>query len=206
MKPIYKKLLAVLVLLWGGSVIVLLSIHMFLMMPQRKESQLLEKQLMEKRLKYDTSKAADSGEARARLAQEVGVLTAELEKFAADVEDLDDLSFSISKIAAEIGVDVFQSKGVDSETYSLIPNCYSIGRVSTEINFGGSFNKFARFVNRLERYKPVVFIDEFTINQPRRQGSGPVMRLFLSVFVRVPAEDRVEHETVDKTTLMESII
>jgi len=206
MKPIYKKLLAVLVLLWGGSVMVLLSIHMFLMMPQRKESQLLEKQLMEKRLKYNTSKAADSGEARARLAQKVGVLTAELEKFAADVEDLDDLSFSISKIAAEIGVDVFQSKGVDSETYSLIPNCYSIGRVSTEINFSGSFNKFARFVNRLERYKPVVFIDEFIINQPRRQDARPEMRLFLSVFVKVPAEDRVEHETVDKTTLMESII
>jgi len=32
------------------------------------------------------------------------------------------------------------------------------------------------------------------------------MKLFLSVFVKVPAEDRVEPETVDKKTLMESII
>jgi hypothetical protein len=176
------------------------------MMPQQKESELLEKQLMEKRLKYSTSKAADSEKTRAQLAQRVGQLSNELEKFAAGIEDLDDLSFSVSKIAAEIAVESFQSKGMDEETYSLIPNCYSIGQVSTEINFSGSFNKFARFINRLERHKPVVFIDEFTITRGYKQDSGPETKLLLSVFVRVPAEDKVELETVDKTTLIESII
>jgi len=206
MKPIYKKLVAILVLLWGGSFIVLLSTHMFLMMPQQKESELLEKQLMEKRLKYSTSKAADSEKTRTQLAQKVSQLSNELGKFAADIEDLDDLSFSVSKIAAEIAVESFRSKGVDEETYSLIPNCYSIGQVSTEINFSGSFNKFARFINRLERHKPVVFIEEFTITRGRKQDLGPETKLLLSVFVRVPAEDKVEVETVDKTTLIESII
>jgi hypothetical protein len=205
MKPIYKKLLAALVLLWGGSVIVLLSIHMFLMMPQQKESRLLDKQLMEKRLRYNTSKAADNTKARARLAQKVEGLTTELEKFAADVEDLDDLSFSISKIAAEIGVEAFKSKGVDPETYSVIPNCNSIGRVSIEIDFIGSFNKFARFVNRLERYEPVVFVDEFVISTGRRD-SGPEIKMWLSIFVRVPEKDKLEYETGDKITLAKSVI
>jgi len=195
MKASYKKFLLTLALLWGGAFIVLSVTHMFLMLPQQKETELLGKQLMEKRLKYDRSKAADSEQAQAQLSEKVSELTEELNTFAAKVDDLDSLWFSISRIAGEIGVESFQGRGKENESYSLIPNCYNIGTASMEVDFAGSFTKFAKFINRLERYNPIVFIDEFTITRPGREGSEPKSKLFLSVFVRVPAEDSLAEET-----------
>lgn len=200
MKAYYKRFLIVLVVLWGGAFVVLSSAHMFLALPQQKEAELLGKQLMEKRLRYDISKAADSEQVRAQLSEKVSGLTEELGRFAADVDELDGLWFSISRIAGEIGVESFQSRGMDDESYSAIPNCYDVGTASTEVNFSGSFSKFARFINQLERYKPVVFIDDFTITRARKEGSEPEAKLFLSVFVRVPEKDRIEEEGPSVTT------
>ena len=200
MKASYKKFLLMLALLWGGAFMVLSGTHMFLMLPQQKEAELLGKQLTEKRLKYDLSKAADSKQARVQLSEKVGELTEELDTFAAKVDDLDSLWFSISRIASEIGVEGFQGRGKDNELYLLIPNCYNIGAASMEVDFAGSFTKFAKFINRLERYNPVVFIDGFTITRPTREDSAPKSKLFLSVFVRVPAKDRLAEETPGATT------
>ena len=200
MKASYKKFLLMLALLWGSAFMVLSGTHMLLMLPQQKEAELLGKQLMEKRLKYDRSKAADSEQVRAQLSEKVSELTEELDIFAVKVDDLDSLWFNISRIASEIGVEGFQGRGKDEESYSLIPNCYNIGTASMEVDFAGSFTKFAKFINRLERYKPVVFIDKFTITRPNREGLEPRSKLFLSVFVRVPAEDRLAEETPGATT------
>jgi len=200
MKADYKRLLIILVVLWGGAFVLLLGTHMFLTLPQQKESELIGKQLMDKRLKYDISKAADSEQVRAQLSEKVSGLTEELGRFATEVEELDGLWFSISRIAGEIEVESFQSKGVDNESYSAIPNCYDIGTASTEVDFSGSFSKFARFINQLERYKPVVFIDDFTITRARKEGSGPEAKLVLSVFVRVPEEDKIEEARPSVTT------
>jgi hypothetical protein len=195
MKANYKKFLLMLALLWGGAFMALSGTHLFLMLPQQKEADLLGKQLEEKRLRYDLSKAADSEQARIQLSEKVNELTEELDTFAAKVDDLDSLWFSVSRIASEIGVDSFQSRGKDNESYSLIPNCYNIGIASMEVDFIGSFTKFAKFINRLERYKPIVFIDGFTIIRPTQEDSVPKSKLFLSVFVRVPAKDRLTEET-----------
>lgn len=206
MNPIHRKSLIILVLLWGGALIVLSAIHMFLMLPQRKESELLVQKLMQKQLMYDSSKAAASERARGRLSQKVRELTGELDKFVARVEELDGIWFSVSGIANEIVVDTFQSRGIDSESYSAIPNCYDIGTASVEVNFSGSFNKFARFVNQLERYEPVVFIDYFTIARSRKEDSGPETKLILSVFVRVPEEDKIEEAPGAVSPAIEGII
>ena len=111
MKADYKRLLIVLVVVWGGAFVLLLGTHMFLTLPQQKESELLGKQLMEKRLRYDISKAADSEQARAQLSEKVRGLTEELGRFEAEVDELDGLWFSISRIAGEIGVESFQTNG-----------------------------------------------------------------------------------------------
>ena len=200
MKASYKKFLLTLALLWGGAFIMLSGTHMFLMLPQQKETELLGKQLMEKMLKYDRSKAADSEQAQTQLSEKVSELTEELNTFAAKVDDLDSLWFSISRIASEIGVEGFQGRGKDNESYSLIPNCHNIGIASMEVDFTGSFTKFAKFINRLERYNPVVFIDGFTIMQPTKARSVPKSKLFLSVFVRVPAKDKLAEETPGSPT------
>ena len=164
--------------------------HIFLAIPQRKESALLEKQLLEKRLKYDISKAADSEQVRARLNEKVNSMNEQLSRFAAEVDELDDLWFSVSRIAGEVGVDSFQIRGIDDESYSSIPNCYDIGTASAEVSFLGSFSKLAKFINKLERHKPVVFIGDFTISQARKEASVPAAKLVLSVFVRIPEADK----------------
>ncbi len=199
MKADYKRFLMLWALLWGGAIVLLLGIHAFLLLPQRKESKLLLDQLTEKRLKYDLSKAADNELARARLSEKVSMLADELDKYVARIEDLDRLWFSVSRMAGEIGVDGFQIQGTD-DAYSVIPNCYNIGRTSAEVNFAGSFTKLARFINRLERNKPIILIDDLSILQSTKENSKPQAKLLLSVFVQMPETEKLEDETTITTT------
>jgi hypothetical protein len=194
MKLVYRKFLMVLALFWGGAFVVLAGTHMFLILPQQKESALLGTQLIEKKLTYDLSKAADSEQTRGLLARKVGELTGELNKFVVEVDELDSLWFSVSGIASEIGMESFQSRYIDDESYSVLPNCFDIGTASVEVQFSASFSKFARFINQLERYRPVIFVDEFLITRSRRENLAPEAKLVLSVFVMIPEEDKLDEQ------------
>ncbi|MHC5059510.1 MAG: GspMb/PilO family protein [Planctomycetota bacterium] len=206
MKSDYKRFLKLWALLWTGAIVLLVLIHVFLMLPQRQESKLLANQLAEKRLKYDLSKAADNELERARLNEKVGMLADELDKYATRVEDLDRLWFGVSRMAGEIGVEGFQIQGIDPESYSEIPNCYNIGRASAEVNFTGSFTELARFINCLERNRPIVLIDDLSITQPNKEGAKPPAKLFLSVLVRVPREAKLKNDKTITTTVSERIL
>lgn len=193
MKPIYKRYLKILLVLWGGASAALIVLYLFLLLPQNDMLKFSEEKLKKINIEYQQAKIANSDDVRNKQKVEIEKLNEKLNVFVADFNDIDNLTFSMSRIAGDIRLDSFSNRGSsDSESYSKIPTCEYIGYIDTAISFNSSFNKFARFINILERHSPIVFIDEFTISKSRDGDSKHKAELFLDFFVRIPTENTDE--------------
>ena len=181
MKPTYKKYFVVVLLVWGVFLPVLLGLYLLLLVPQKEAMEDLKARLAEKELEYGKAKVAATDEARGNISKQIEQLTQKLSVFTVDFDQLDNLTFSISRIASETQVGEFSSRESAAESYSEIRDCTHIGQTSANIGFTGGFNKFAAVVNALERHKPIIFVDEFSI-------SDPAVTMQLTVFVRRPWE------------------
>ena len=178
-------------MLWGGSFAALLVLYLFLLLPQNNMANFSKEKLAQLNREYLMSKAANSPEIRAMQNKELTELNNTLNVFVTDFDDLDKLTFSISKIAAEIRVDTFANKGSDSESYSEISTCDQVGYVDATISFRSSFSKFARFVNAVERHDPIIFVDGFTITQDKREDSRHKAEIFLNFLIKIPQENKL---------------
>jgi len=188
-QPVHKKYLTIWITVWASSLAVLFVLHVFLLTPQKRALAVLEEKLEEKKEEYNASKVADSMQVQAQWREKMNRLNRKLGNFVAEPNDLDSLAFGISKIARQIRVTEFSSKAESGESYFEIPNCYRIGRAGTNVSFYTTFNKFARFINALERHRPTIFIEEFTICRSEKDYWEHRANLLLSVLIRLPQAD-----------------
>lgn len=198
MKPIYRKYIITFVLLWGCSFLILLAVFWFLLVPQKQAMELVGNELAEKKFEYSRAKYASSYDSQVLWNRKLEDLNEHLGQFIADANSLDNLNFAISKIAGDMRVEEFASRGTVGESYSEILNCEYIGRAETTVVFKSSFNKLAALINVLERHQPVIFIEQFSILQTTKGDSKHRVNLILSVLVRKPAEEQTEEEAIEK--------
>jgi hypothetical protein len=152
------------------------------MSPQRKNRKQLEKQLDGKKQMYESAIKAAQTETQAKLNEEIEQLRNRLRDFAVDSEDSTNLTFDISQIAAEKAVSSFnissKKEGSNAQKKKNIYESYIY------IGFSAmDFRQFAILLNALERHKPVIFVDKFSITRSRSSSGYPV-KMNLAVFVR----------------------
>jgi hypothetical protein len=185
MKSIYRKYFATVALVWVGCFILFFFIYMLMLVPQKKSKNYIAEQLAEKKQTYESALRASREEAKARLNEQLENLRGGLKSFVIDFEDLANLIFDISQIASENNVASFSIKGKDSGGGSEVPNCRYICENHIDISFtAAGFNQFAAFLNTLERHRPVVFVDKFTITRSHQDDSGHKVDMELVVFVK----------------------
>ena len=157
---------------------------MLVLAPQKKHKEQVEKRLAEKKQMYDSVLKMAQEETKIRLSEEMEYLQNSLGNFVVDFEDLANLTFDISQIANEKGVGSFRIASRDSRGSLAIPNCDYICESHIDISFTAEFNQFATFLNALERHRPVIFVDMFTITRSEQEDSGHEANMKLAVFVR----------------------
>jgi hypothetical protein len=64
--------------------------------------------------------------------------------------------------------------------------CKALGADYIYVSFKGNFNQFARFVNEMERHKPIIFVDKFTITRSDQSGFDNEINMVLAAFVCSP--------------------
>jgi len=183
MKEIYKKYLAVVALVWTGCFVLLLLAYMSVLTPQKKSKKQLEKEFVEVKQTYDQTVTATKDETKTRLSKEVEDLQDQLKQFVIDYEDAADLTFDISQIASQISVSSFSINSRNDAGAPAMPNCDHISQKQIHVSFTAGFNKFASFLNALERNRPVLFVDKFMITRARDESSGHQVDMDLAVFV-----------------------
>jgi Tfp pilus assembly protein PilO len=184
MKSAYKKYFTTAALVWAGCFAFFFFVYMLVLAPQQNSRKQIAKQLVEKKQVRDSAIKAAQEETRVKLNEQLGYLRNKAKEFVINFEDSANLTFDIRQIAEEKGITSFSIKTQDSRSGSPLPNCKYICENHIDISFNAEFNQFAAFLNALERHRPVVFIDRFSITRADQENSGHQVKMDLVVFVR----------------------
>ncbi len=189
MKLIYKKNLTTVALIWAGCLILLFLVYMLVLVPQSKSKKNTEDDLVKIERQYQSAlKAAEEG-TKIQLQKQIEELRNKLGDFVVNFEDLANLTFDIGKIAREQNIGTFSIEAKGQNAISEIPDCAYVGESHIDISFTGQFNQFVIFLNTLERHRPVIFVDEFTVTRSRTRDKSE-HRASLSVAVFAKKQDR----------------
>jgi len=185
----YKNYFTTVALIWAACFTVFLFAYLLVLVPQAKSRQLIEEKLLEKKQKYQSVTKAAQEETRTRTRQEIEQLQGRLKDFVVGFEDAANLTFDISQIADQMKLADFSIKGKNAgTTLSLLPNCNYLYESRLEIGFTAGFNQCAAFLNALERHRPVLFVDSFTIERSKQAESSCQASMNVAVFVRKQQE------------------
>lgn len=184
MKPIYKKYLTKAALIWAGCFILFFFIYILMLAPQGKNRKRIEKQLAEKKQTYHLAQEATQEETKIQLNEQLKHLQERFKDFVIDLEDVANLTFDISQIAKEKSLNSFSIKSEDTRGGPSIFDGKYLSENHFAVNFTGSFNQFATFLNALERHRPVVFVDRLKITHSRQENSDHKVDMDLAVYVR----------------------
>lgn len=188
MKPIYKKYFKTIGLMWSGWFVVLMLVYLLAVGPKmRMRHRLAQEAAAKQQIFLSAYEAAQEG-TKARLSAELEDLRSRLGDFVIDTGDSSDLTFDISQIAQEKKVGSFSIRGKKGHVETEIPDCEQIEENYVSIDFIAQFNQFAAFLNSLERHRPVVFVEGFTISQSKKEQPGHDVNMQLAVFVRKPQD------------------
>ena len=185
MKPIYRKYFTTVALVWAGCFVLFTFVYMLALTPHKKSKKHLENQLAEKKRMYSSVLETAKEETKLELKEQIERFRSGLKNFVIDFEDSANLTFDISQIATEKNVASFKIRAKDKRGgSSAIPNCNHIRENHIDISFTAGFNRFAAFLNALERHRPVVFVDKFTITRSDQDDTGHQVNMSLAVFVK----------------------
>ena len=184
MKSIYKKHLTTVALVWAGCFVLFLFAYMLVLGPQKKNKKEINKEVSKKKQMYNFALKATRAETKLKLNEQIERLQSSLREFVINSEDSANLVFDISQIASDKEVGSFSIGAKDNLRNSEIPNCKHIFENRIGISFTAGFNQFATLLNALERHRPVVFVDNFSITRSDKDDSGHQVNMDLAVFVR----------------------
>ena len=183
MELIYRKYLKMGVFVWAGCFIVFLLFYLLVLVPQEKLRASVEERFVETKRIADAAREAAKEERKIELSNQVENLDKRLKGFVTEQEETANLTFDISQISSDIKLRSFSITATGSEGIIEIDNCDYIFAKHIDITFVSSFNQFASFLNALERWRPVIFIDTFSIKRSRQSASGHEVGMKLAVLV-----------------------
>jgi Tfp pilus assembly protein PilO len=186
-QSVYKKYITTSVIVWAACFVLFVLAYVFLLGPQ-KETLNAKRQMLAKS-DSDFKKATDAftGVTKERLDKQVSQIREKLDTFALVGGDSSKLVVDLGQIASSLNVIGFSSKGQNDQSNGKLPMCKALGADFIYVSFKGNFSQFARFINELERHKPIIFVDKFTITRSDQGSFDNEINMVLAVFVCSPA-------------------
>ena len=191
---IHKKYLITSAIIWVACFVIFLLAYMCIVRPQKISKRLLERKFTEKKQVYESAIRAAQKETKIRLNEQIESLQNRLKDFVVDFEDSANLTFDLSQIAEEKKIASFGSKVKNNRGISKTDDYKYIRENLINISFIGDFKQFATFLNALERHRPVIFVDKFTITRSGREDSGYQISLNVTAFVKKQQDSKTADE------------
>ena len=105
------------------------------------------------------------------------------EQFVRNSDTAHNLALEISQIAKNVGILDLETTGNISDMFLSIPNCPNIAVSKMDIVGTGNYRQFARFINALERYSPMILIHSFDIEAEESAPGVTKMKMNLRMIV-----------------------
>jgi len=153
-------------------VCVTVSFGVFVLVPQRKAIRVVDDRIGEIEQKLVSSKASVNYSDIIALNQKLTLAQESLVGYVITPEEAYDLTVDIGKMAKQAGVQGVHCTNRIQGAYGPINECKHICEGRVLIKCKSTFSQFAEFINLLERYKPVMFVDMFQIIRFENSNDG----------------------------------
>jgi len=187
----YRTYLTGAAIIWAVSLALSLAAYVLVVRPQHNSKKRLESTLTEQKQLHVSARRAAQEQTRIQLNQQIEELRQRVRNFVVDSDESTDLTFDISQIASRVNLNSLSvtmgaQKGAGRRRVSTKADADStyISENHIDITFTAGFYQFASFVNALERHRPVLFINEFTITRSKQDESAYHVTLDVAAFVR----------------------
>ena len=182
MKSNIAKYIKLAALIWSCCFIVFLLVFLLVLSPLNRHRTQVESEFKKVKSDADSALLASEEETKIRLNEQIQDLNDTLGNFVIESENTSNLIYQISGISNEIELKAFQITPT-GQNISAFDNCKYISGQLYQVGFIASFNQFATFLNALERYRPVIFIDTFSITRSRQGENSHTVDMQLAILV-----------------------
>jgi hypothetical protein len=168
-----SRYLLLLALAWGPCLLAAAAAYAAVLRPQwdcRKE---LDRKLTRGREEYAQALLAAKEEKGSPLAEEVERLYQRAGDFVVPMEEAPDLAFEISTLANEGRLESFAMKPAGKTGPNGPADLERVTAKHVDLSFSAPFPRFAAFLNALERHRPILFVETFTISRPAGEQDKP---------------------------------
>jgi Tfp pilus assembly protein PilO len=180
----YKKHILMLGVVWAVSLVLAVLAFVLVISPRLNVAAKLAGDAAKNKQKYEEAVSAAREENKKKLADELEILKTGLKDYAVEAEDFANLTFDISRIAADKQIiDVSVKTPEQAKTKEQLDS-KNLTENRVDISFQSNYVQFASFLNALERHRPVVFIDMFKLSRGERNEPGVKIDMDLTVFVK----------------------
>ncbi|MFC1604100.1 hypothetical protein ACFL5F_03645 [Planctomycetota bacterium] len=190
MKSIYRKYLKIGIIFWAVCFIILLLSYLLVLSPQENIRRITESKLADTKQLAQSAKEAAEEKTKNLMLEQISNSGERLKDFVVEQENAASMTFDIGRIKSEIRLNSFSSNFTGSEGTIKTDNYKHIIARQISVNFNSSFRKFAIFLNRLERNRPFIFIDTFSITRSGESDLGHNVDMKLAVLVGKDAKTK----------------
>jgi hypothetical protein len=180
----YRKYILAMGIVWVASLVVFAPVYYIVIIPQLKAKAQLFKESAEKKQLFESAISAALEDNKKKLAGEVEELRTRLSGYVSEYEESANLTFSISRIAADKQVSNFTVKTSEQSRIQDALAAKNLRENRVEISFMSDFLKFASLLNTLERHQPVIFVDRFKVSRGDQAGMPNKVDMTLLYFAR----------------------
>ena len=190
MKSIYRKYFKIGIIFWAVCFVVLFFSYLLVLAPQEKLRRTTEKKLEDTQSLAQSAREAALEKNKAKL---IALLTDsgnKLEEFVVDEENAESLTLDIGRISSDVNLYGFSNNFTGGDQTTRTDNYKHIISRQISVNFNSSFPQFAVFLNTLERRRPVIFVDTFSITRSAESSLGHKVDMKLAVLVAKNTETK----------------
>ncbi|MHC4116263.1 MAG: hypothetical protein ACYSWO_02025 [Planctomycetota bacterium] len=183
MKAFYARRLKTAAFGWAACFMGLLLFYLFVLAPQEKSGIQTQEAFIQAKQLAQSAREAAKKENRDKLLDLITKMENTLEDFLFGEENIANLTFDIDRISNDIQLDSSSITAKGSAGIVKIANCEHLFTKNVNVDFVSNFNKFAAFVNALERSRPVILIDKFEIIRSKQNDTNHKVTMELAVLV-----------------------
>ena len=148
--------------------------------PQKVMLGRLQNQCRESQTQLDQGRLAAKDESREKLKAQCNEKQHLVTGFSTETNAESELVFQVGQIATELNLGEFSSKHLEPKGHSTVGKSKVLKEAWMDIECVATFEQFARFVNRLERNHPLVFVEELFFRRKPKKEKGHEIKLQLS--------------------------
>jgi hypothetical protein len=177
----------VMVLAWAPCLLVAAASYAVVLRPQLDGRRGSQAKLACSKEKYAQALQAAKEKDHGRLAGQVEDLHQRVGNFVVRTEDAPELTFQIGTLAQEARLESFGLRPSPQGGPDGLRHLEHVGEKHLDLTFSAGFRRFVAFLNALERHRPVLFVETFSISRPVEKEAAPQANMGLTVLVEKTA-------------------